>query len=289
MNTKMDKPLIHCITNPISMMQCANTILGLSGKPIMAEHPLEVQEITATAKALLLNFGNISDSRMEAMRVAFKEALDRDIPVVIDAVGVSCSKLRRSFFDELLEKRDKESFLVIKGNYSEILAIYDENYRSEGVDVKEGTGSEEVLRAAGDVAKKYGAIVLASGATDIVTDGERAELIENGCPELSLITGTGCMLGAACGCLVSEKRDMDQVTKACLILGIAGELAAEETCKDTAIDISTGETPATCRMFRSGSFLVKLLDHISMMTDEEIDKRKRVKQKVNPGGEVWKE
>ena len=280
------KPLIHCITNPISMMQCANTILGLGGKPIMAEHPLEVKEITATAKALLLNFGNISDSRMEAMRVSFGEALERDIPVVIDAVGVSCSRLRRNFFDELIKKRTKESFLVIKGNYSEILSIHDENYRAEGVDVKEGTRRETVLTAASEVAKRYGAIVLASGATDIVTNGMRTEFIKNGCPELALITGTGCMLGAACAFFISGKRDIESVTKACLVLGIAGELAAEDACLDS---VSAGRLPeqatestapdfATGMTFRSGSFLVRLIDHIGVMTDEEIERKKKLTQ-----------
>ncbi len=91
------KPLIHCITNPISMMQCANAILGLGARPIMAEHPLEVKDITATADALLINLGNISESRMEAIEISFAEALGKDIPVVIDAVGISCSELRRDF------------------------------------------------------------------------------------------------------------------------------------------------------------------------------------------------
>ena len=36
-------PLIHCITNPISINHCANAILALGGRPIMAEHPREVE------------------------------------------------------------------------------------------------------------------------------------------------------------------------------------------------------------------------------------------------------
>ena len=46
---KEEKPLIHCITNPISIHDCANIILAAGARPIMAEHPLEVEEITATA------------------------------------------------------------------------------------------------------------------------------------------------------------------------------------------------------------------------------------------------
>ena len=95
--------LIHCITNPISMNQCANTILALGSKPIMAEHPEEVAEITRTASALLLNLGNISDVRMTSMKISLKEANDKDIPAVLDAVGVSCSALRRRFVSELIK------------------------------------------------------------------------------------------------------------------------------------------------------------------------------------------
>ena len=242
MKTVKNGPLIHCITNPISMMQCANTILGLGARPIMAEHPKEVKEITATAKALLLNLGNISDSRMQAMEIAFEEALARDIPVVFDAVGVSCSGLRREF----------------KGNYSEIMALYDESYRSEGVDAREGTGKEEIAQAAKRLSECYKAVILASGAVDVITDGTETAYVEIGCLELSMITGTGCMLGAVCGALLAEKQDMDSVTKACMILGIAGEMAAE------------GDEVG------AGTFLIRLLDNISLMTDEILEVRKRL-------------
>ena len=87
--------LIHSITNTKAMNLSANVVLALDAKPIMAEHPAEVIEITETASAILLNLGNISDTRMEAMKIALAAALEKDIPVVIDAVGVSCSALRR--------------------------------------------------------------------------------------------------------------------------------------------------------------------------------------------------
>ena len=148
MNNNGYRPLIHCITNPISMMQCANTVLSLGARPIMAEHPLEVKEITATADALLLNLGNISDTRMAAMEIALEEALRKGIPVVIDAVGVSCSELRRGFVSKLMEKRGGKGFCVIKGNYSEIMALKDENYRAEGVDAKAGISKEAISEAA---------------------------------------------------------------------------------------------------------------------------------------------
>lgn len=85
-------PLIHCITNPISIHQCANGILAIGGRPIMAEHPEEVEEITKTADALMLNLGNITDVRMQSMKIAAKTARTNHIPILIDLVGIACSK-----------------------------------------------------------------------------------------------------------------------------------------------------------------------------------------------------
>ena len=115
---KEEKPLIHCITNPISIHDCANIILAAGTRPIMAEHPLEVEEITATAGALMLNLGNITDVRMESMERSLRTARKAGIPVLLDLVGVSCSSLRNDFSQNLLEIG---GISVIKGNMSEIL------------------------------------------------------------------------------------------------------------------------------------------------------------------------
>ena len=100
--TKEAAPLIHCITNPISIHDCANIILAAGARPIMAEHPAEVAEITAVASALMLNLGNITDARIESIQRALKEANRRTIPVLLDLVGVTCSSLRREFARKLL-------------------------------------------------------------------------------------------------------------------------------------------------------------------------------------------
>ena len=117
--------LIHCITNPISINQVANTILALGARPVMAEHPAEAEEITSTASSLLLNLGNITDVRMQSMKISLKTANDKGIPVTLDVCGAACSSLRRAYIKELLSKG---SLTVIKGNYSEILALTDETY-----------------------------------------------------------------------------------------------------------------------------------------------------------------
>ncbi|SFD06632.1 hydroxyethylthiazole kinase [Butyrivibrio sp. YAB3001] len=197
--------LIHCITNPISMNHCANVILSLGASPVMAEHPGEVKEITDTAAALLLNLGNISDTRMASMKISFAAALEKGIPAVIDAVGVACSQLRRDFFFELMKEHESgRSFLLIKGNYSEIKALYDDKFKGIGVDADGRLMEKDIAKVATALAKQLGAVILATGKTDIVADGGEVFFIKNGHPYMSRITGTGCMLGAICAAFLGR-------------------------------------------------------------------------------------
>ena len=101
---KIDKPLIHCITNHITINDCANIVLSAYGKPIMAEHYEEVSDITSSASALAINIGNITDNRMKSIMISGKTANEKNIPSIIDIVGVSCSKLRLNFAINFIEK-----------------------------------------------------------------------------------------------------------------------------------------------------------------------------------------
>lgn len=250
------RPLIHCITNPISINQCANAVLAVGARPIMAEHPREVGEITATAQALVLNLGNITDVRMDSMMISAEIADKCGIPFVIDMVGISCSKLRRDFACGLTEKFHPA---IIKGNYSEINALYDRAYSSSGVDAEAVLDEDTVTKAALRLARKHGSVILASGKRDIVTDGKTVMYIANGTSQLASVTGTGCMLGALCGCYASVCSDITSAAAACAVLGISGELA--ETNKG------------------SGSFLVNLIDALSVFSDEHMNKHLSMEEK----------
>ena len=242
------QPLIHCITNPISINQCANGILAIGARPMMAEHPKEVREITETAGALMLNLGNITDARMESMKISLLTAKEKNIPVILDAVGIACSKLRRDYIAELLEIGIPT---VFKGNYSEVYALYHDAYRSSGVDADASINAESITYVAAELARKYHTTILASGRIDIVTDGTRIVHVKNGTPQLSAVTGTGCLLGALCGAYLAVCADMNAAVTACVVLGICGQLA---------------ETPKG-----SGSFMVNLMDALSTLTDAQLD------------------
>lgn len=221
-------PLVHCITNPISINQCANAILAVGARPIMAEHPKEVAEITANASALVLNLGNITDARMKSMLTSAKIAKEKNIPFVVDLVGVACSELRRNYALKLLKYRPT----VIKGNYSEIKAVYDVAYKSSGVDA-EFSDVNYIKDISRSLSGKYNCTVLASGETDIVCNSKNTFCVKNGTPQLADITGTGCMLGALCGCYLSVSADIMGVLTACGALGICGERAQTDNGNGT--------------------------------------------------------
>ncbi|MBE6879179.1 MAG: hydroxyethylthiazole kinase [Ruminococcaceae bacterium] len=251
-------PLIHCITNPISINQCANGVLAVGARPMMAEHPQEVAEITQAADALVINLANITDVRMQSMKISAQTAQKKGIPFIIDAVGVACSALRRSFVNDFL-KLFKPT--AIKGNYSEIYALYDDKYTSAGVDADETLKLENISKTAVKLAQKYSTMVLASGKTDIVTDGKTVVYINNGVPQLAQITGTGCLLGVLCGCYLSVDQTINSLVTACAVLGICGELS--QTDKG------------------NGSFFVNLMDNLSVLKDSQIDELLKIEVKAN--------
>jgi hydroxyethylthiazole kinase len=244
---RVESPLIHAITNPISMTQCANVVLALGARPIMAEHPREVEEITATAAALLLNLGNITDVRMEAMMRSAAVAQKKGIPAVLDAVGAACSQLRRNYAQQLLECCPPA---ILKGNYAEINALYHPDYTASGVDGDRSLTTEAAAEAAAELALRHGCVVLASGGIDLVADRAGITAIHNGTPQLGQITGTGCMLGALCACFLAAAPPLKAAKVACVTLGVAGELAS---------------TPRG-----SGTFLVNLMDRLSTLDGETI-------------------
>ena len=245
--TEEKTPLIHCITNPISINQCANLILALSCRPIMAEHPDEVCEISKSADALLFNIGNITDARMKSITLASRVAKKFSIPTVFDAVGIGCSSLRRRFASELLSDF---SPAVIKGNYSEIKALSSGGYSVRGVDADKKLSVSEISEISVKLSRRRGSIILASGDTDVICDGNKLIYIKNGCRRLGELTGTGCMLGAAVACFIASEKNADSVARACAMLGICGELASN----------TSGQA----------SFFVSLMDNISSITNEDI-------------------
>ena len=219
---KLKTPLIHCITNPISINDCANFVLSTGAKPFMAEHPAEVAEITASADALALNIANITDARLESIEISAKKAEEKGISSIIDVVGISCSKLRYDYVKKLLAETH---IGAIKGNIAEIRALLDKKTKTVGIDVAEKTDFGEDIQTVTSLAKKYRCTVMASGEKDIISDGENVYTVSNGKKEMSLVTGTGCILNVLSAVYMSVSSPFVGCAAAAAVFGICGELA----------------------------------------------------------------
>jgi hydroxyethylthiazole kinase len=257
---RSNAPLIHCITNPISINDCANAVLAVGAKPIMAEHPKEVAKITSMASVLAINLGNITDARINSIMISGKTSLENNIPSVIDAVGVTCSDIRLELAKEYINVCRPA---VIKGNISEIKVLNGLSSDAAGIDVSDkdtfSSDNEVKMKYTGELvkelAKKTNSVVVATGVVDTISDGCEVYYIQNGCEMMSSITGTGCMLNVLIASYISagkytDTKILDNAICATALLGIAGERARDYTLKNNA---------------GLGTFHVRLLDEISLI------------------------
>lgn len=252
-------PLIHGITNYVTINDVANVLLACGASPIMAEAPQEAAEICAGCDGLLLNLGMPRPDKLEAMILAGREANRLKIPVVLDPVGVGASVYRMDSVSRLLRE---VSFSVIRGNLSEIQTLC-RNTSSRGVDAcrEEGTTEDALLGLAKELAHQTRAIIALTGPTDVITDGDRTYSVYNGCPMLSKITGSGCMLSAlTAACVAASPQDplMATVT-AVTAMGVCGETAANRMTEQDG----------------NGSFRVYLLDAVFRLTGDELEVKAR--------------
>lgn len=233
-NTSKKSPVIHNITNYVTVNDCANIQLALSASPIMADDPFEVADITFISSALNINIGTLNKQTIESMLISGKLANNHKIPVVFDPVGTGASSLRTDTSFKIL---NNTKLAVIRGNASEIKTLAIGKGSTKGVDVSEAdidSSLESLTEVAKDFSKKIKAVVAVTGATDIVTDGEKTYTIYNGNPLMSKVTGTGCMLSAVISAFIGANPNdiLTSTAAAVCTMGICGEKAFERMSKD---------------------------------------------------------
>lgn len=230
-NVRTSTPLVHCITNYVTVNDCANALLACGGSPIMSDEPEDVVDITTICGGLVLNIGTLNKQTIAGMRAAGKRASELGHPIVLDPVGAGASALRTATASEILDTMD---VAVVRGNMSEIKAVAGASAATRGVDVNpDDVVTDENLAAsaafAKELAKKTGAIIAITGAIDVVANDERAFAIRNGNAIMGKITGAGCMLSCLVGAYsVANKENMlDGVVAAIAGEGLCGQIAAE--------------------------------------------------------------
>ena len=228
-NVRSKAPLVHNITNYVTVNDCANILLACGGSPIMSDDAGEVEEITAICGGLNINIGTLNQNTIPSMFLAGRKANALGHVVLLDPVGAGASRLRTETAEKLISEI---RFSVIRGNISEIKALAQGTGGTKGVDANEADqvnpdNLDSVIRFAKAFSRKTGAVIAITGATDLITDGERVCLITNGHPMMSRITGTGCMLSAMTTAFAVANPDniFEAVCAATIAMGLSGEIA----------------------------------------------------------------
>lgn len=265
-------PLTHCITNYVTINDCANAVLAIGGSPAMANEEPEIAEFVNIAGATIINLGNLLDNQIEAMKKAATETKKTQTPLTIDPVAVGVSQLRNDMTKEII---DLSNVNIIRANMSEIKAIgklydiIDETSIAKGVDVSEDDiitteNLESNAKIVAQIADKLNTTIAVSGKIDIITNGEETYYIDNGEEIMSKITGSGCMLSCVIGAFSAVAKPLDASIIGTLSMTIAGQLAYK-----TCLYNKQG----------SGSFRTYLIDELYNMNAEKIIKYGKLYQK----------
>jgi len=252
-------PLVHQITNYVTVSDCANVTLAIGASPVMADDFAETEDITSISSALVLNMGTLNERTIASMLASGKRANELGIPVVFDPVGAGASGLRNNTARKILEQVDVS---ILRGNLSEISFLAGEKASTRGVDASAADAENDGAGIAQNAARQYHCVTAITGAVDFVTDGERIVTMKNGHPMLSKVTGTGCMATALTAAFASVSKDyLAAAVAGITAMGIAGEIAFEK-----AGDRGTG------------SFRIALMDAVSMLTGEMIEARAKIEE-----------
>ena len=232
------RPLIHCVSNIVTANDCANLALAVGASPMMAQAPEEMAAISSVSDATVLNTGTPDAEKFRACRICAASARH---PVVLDPVGVGASPWRLEQVRALL---DRFTPAILRVNLGEAQALLGTDGREQGVD-SPLPASQDVRRdIAMELARRRHTAVLLSGPEDLVTDGERVWCVTGGSDQMSLVTGTGCMLSVLCGVFAAVEPDA----------AVAAALASAfwKVCARRAETLAGGRG--------SGSFRTALLD-----------------------------
>lgn len=227
-NVRNRVPLIHNITNYVTVNDVANILLACGGSPIMSDEPEDVADITAICGGLNINIGTLNQRSIEAMFAAGKKANALNHIVLLDPVGAGASDLRTATAVRIMKEIRLD---VIRGNISEVKTLALGSGTTKGVDADVADAiTEETLDSSvdfvKDFARKSGSIVAVTGAIDLVSDGSQCYVIRNGRPEMGKITGTGCQVsGMMTAFLVANpEQKLEAAAAAVCAMGLAGEI-----------------------------------------------------------------
>ena len=247
------KPVIHHITNFVTIYQCARITAFLGAAPIMAFAPEETAQITAKSDALVVNTGTLNSAVTASIPKSLEYANSHHIPVILDPVGASLSSYRSDFIRSLL---DAFHFDVIRCNGAELLNLHGQDAVSRGIDG--ALSSVDIPKAAKDLAQKYHCVIACTGARDYICSGDESIVLDRGSDLLPALVGTGCMVNSLVGAyLTVAKTPADAAACGILTMCLASERAAKSLEKHRAVKAENAQRRCL------GSFEAALMDAVS--------------------------
>ena len=269
---KKTGPLVHCITNRVTITDCANGALACGAAPIMSEDLREVEDITAISQALVINIGTLMPLQIEAMLKAGKKAKQLGIPVIFDPVGAGATKLRDEVSKKIIDEVKPD---IIRGNMSEIRALYGFAGHTKGVEAAASDAvtmenAKEASVIVKEMAEKFDCVVAATGEVDILSDGKTVYFVGNGHPMLCKITGSGCVLSVLTGAYagaagatvgISKESLLEAAVGAFVLSGLTGEYAY------AGVEKVQGGT---------GTFHTKYMDALNMIGADDFRKNAKI-------------
>jgi hydroxyethylthiazole kinase len=252
---RTEKPVVHHLTNWVTIYDCANVVKVFGASPVMAHAKEEVADMAGIASAVVLNIGTLTTDFVESMKLAAKSANRKGIPVVLDVCGAGATKFRD---DKCFEILDEVKVDIIKGNASEIARIAGENVQTKGVDA--AAVEKNLEEVASGLAKKRNCTVVITGVEDIVADGKRVVRVKNGHPMMTNIVGTGCMAASVIGTFAAVEKDLVEASVAGLV------------CYEVAAEIAAQEAKGP------GSFKEKLFDAVFNLDADSVNRMQKVER-----------
>ena len=260
-NLRSIRPIVHCLTNYVTVNDCANALLAVGGSPIMADEIEEMRDIVSLSSAIVINIGTLNSTKVKSMIVAGKMANSLGKPVILDPVGVGASDFRKEVVKTFLKEI---KFTAIRGNASEIRTLLDFSTKVGGVDasiddkINENSISS-MANIALSVSKNTSSVIAVTGEKDIIAFEDKYAVISNGVPQMGNITGTGCMLSAISGAFLCAGNAFDAVIASVSTMGICGERAYAKT-----------------ENLGTGSMRVNLIDELSKINDFTLEKESQI-------------
>lgn len=247
-SVKEKSPLVHHLTNWVTIYDCAQVVKSFGGSPVMAHAFEEVEEMTSIASALVINIGTLTEEFIKSSKRAAAAANKRKIPVILDVCGAGATEFRDRKSMELLNETRID---IIKGNASEVARVAGFMVHTKGVDASEVQG--DLKSIASKLAEERSCTVVITGKQDIIAGASGIYTVDNGNDMMGMVVGTGCMAASVIGTFAgANPEDYAAAAAAGLAcFGIAGELA-----------LMKSDGP--------GSFKTALLDCAAKLSQENI-------------------